>query len=171
MAQSDEPGRRTTIADTSVLLNYLGLGRLDLLTGLRRRIVVTPEVNEEVKRSRAALDLALAAGEISLESPPLGPEDAAIFTQLTRRLSLGDASCIAAARVLGADLATDDRATQRAAAGVAPESAILGSEALLAEAVQSGLLTLADGDALLSELVKLRYRPKVASLRELLGDG
>jgi predicted nucleic acid-binding protein len=171
VARPDEPGRRTTITDASVLLNYLGLGRLDLLTGLRRRIILTPEVNLEVKRNRAALDAALAAKEIAIQSPPLGPDDAALFAQLARRLSLGDAACVIAARDFSADLARDDRATQRAAARVVPEEALVGSEALLAEAVRTGLLALADGDALLGELVKLRYRPKVASLHELLGEG
>ena len=67
MMGSDELGG-TTVTDASVLLNYLGLGRLNLLTGLPRRTVLTPEVNQEAKRNRAPLDAALAAGEITIES-------------------------------------------------------------------------------------------------------
>lgn len=169
MTPSEHSGR-TTVTDASVLLNYLGLGRLDLLTRLPRRTVLTPEVDREAKRNRAPLDAALAAGEITIESPPLAPDDAALFARLAQRLSLADASCVVAAKVLGADLATDDRATRRAAEDVLPHDTLVGTEMLLAEAVRAGLLTLTDGDALLGELVKIKYRPKVASLRELLGQ-
>jgi predicted nucleic acid-binding protein len=169
MTRSDETARRTTVADASVLFNYLGLARLDLLTGLPRRIVLTPEVDQEAKRNRGPLEAALAAGAIAIESPPLDAEDAALFARLARRLSLADASCVVAAKVLGADLAMDDRVARAAAAGVLPADALVGTEALLAEAVGAGLLSLAAGDALLGELVKIKYRPNVASLRELLG--
>jgi len=169
MTRSEGTGQRTTVTDASVLFNFLGLGRLELLTGLPRRAVLTPEVNAETRRNRAPLEAALAAGEIAIESPPLELADAALFARLARRLSLDDASCVVAAKVLGADLATDDRATRRAAADLLPAGALVGTEELLAEAVRARLMTLAEGDALLGELVKIKYRPSVASLRELLG--
>ena len=167
MVEAGQAELRPTVVDASVLLNYLGLGRFDLLTGLRRRIVITPEVNAEIRRDRTELETALAAGRVRVENVPLG-EDGELFARLTRRLSVADASCIVAARAFSADLATDDRAARRAAAEVLLESRILGTEALLAEAVRTGLLTLAHGDRLLGELIRIKYRPKIASLRELI---
>lgn len=169
MWTEDTSRRRPTIVDASVLLNFLGLCRLDLLTALARRIVITPEVNLEIKRYRMGLDVALTSEEVRAVSPTLDEEDSRHFARLTRRLSVADASCIVAAKVLGADIASDDRAVCRAAAELLPLEAIVGTETMLSEAVRAGLLTLVAGDELLGELIHIRYRPKVASLRELLG--
>ncbi len=159
--------QRSTIADASVLLNYIGLGRLDLLTSLpQRHILITAEVNTEIKRDRAALEAALDSGAIELVQHLLG-DDAALFARLTQRLSVADASCIVAARALDADLAVDDRRCRMSAAELMPDERLLGTEALLAEAIRAGGLTLEAADMLLVELVKIKYRPKIASFTEL----
>ena len=158
---------RPTVVDTSVLLNYLGPGRFNLPSGLRRLILITAEVNLEIKRDRAVLDGALASGRAQVENRLLG-EDAELFARLTRRLSIADASCIVTARALRADLATDDRVLRNAATEVLAEDRLLGTESLLAEAIQAGLLTLEEGDLLLGELVTFKYRPKIASFREII---
>lgn len=44
----------------------------------------------------------------------------------------------------------------------------LGTEVLLAEAIREGALSIEEGDELLGELTKLRYRPQVQSLCELM---
>jgi len=59
--------RRLTVPDASVLINYLGLGRFDLLAALLlaalpRDLVVTTEVAREIRRNRADMSDALAAG-------------------------------------------------------------------------------------------------------------
>lgn len=139
-----------------------------MLTGLPRKLIVTAEVNEQIKRNRTALDIALESGRIRVENPPLG-EDAELFARLSRTLGIADASCIAAARALGADLAADDRTFRREAEkALSPEQSLLGTETLLAEAVRAGALDIEEGDELLEELVGLRYRPKVRSLHELM---
>lgn len=156
------------MVDASVLMNFLGLMRFELLTGLPRRFVVTEEVNTQILRNRAALDAALAASLFRLESPPL-EEDAGLFGRLARTLGAADASCIAAARALGAEMVSDDPAVLREAGeNLLPWDAWLGTEELLAEAVKAGLLDAEGGDALLEELATLNYRPKVQSLRGLI---
>lgn len=155
------------MVDASVLINFLGLERFDLLTSLPRRFVVTEEVNGQIQRNRTPLDAALAAGLFRVENPPLG-DDAELFGRLTRMLGVADASCIAAARALGAGLAADDRVFRREAERTLPTArALLGTESLLAEAVEEGSFELQAGNALLEELAALRYRPKVSDLREL----
>lgn len=95
-------------------------------------------------------------------------EDTELF-KLSRMLGVADASCIVAARALGADLAADDKTFLREAEKVLlSEQTLLGTETLLAEAVHMGALDIEEGDELLGELVGLRYRAKVRSLRELL---
>ena len=159
--------RRATFADASVLLNYIGLRRLDLLTNLpQRHILITVEVNAEIKRDRAAVEAGLASGAIQLVHHLLG-DDADLFARLTQRLSVADASCIVAARALDADLAVDDRRCRLSAAELMPDERLLGTEALLAEAIRAGGLTVEAADTLLVELVRIKYRPKIASFREL----
>lgn len=154
--------------DASVLINFLGLGRFDLLTDLPRGLVITAEVNGQVQRNRSALDAALEADLVRVEDPPLG-EDAGLFARLSRMLGTADASCITTAKVLEADLAADDKTFLREAEkALPPEQALLGTEKLLAEVISARLLNLEEGDALLGKLPELRYRPKVQSLREIL---
>lgn len=168
MAASGVPERRLTVVDASVLINFLGLKRFELLTELPREFVITAEVNGQIKRNRTALDAALAAGLFRVENPPLG-EDAELFGRLTRMLGRADASCIATAKRLEADLAADDQTFLREAEAALPlGQTLLGTEVLLAEAVRAKLLSLGAGDALLAELARLRYRPKVQNLQELM---
>lgn len=124
------------------------------------------ELSERAKCYRYP-DAALSAGEIRVENPLL-EEDTELF-KLSRMLGVADASCIVAARALGADLAADDKTFLREAEKVLlSEQTLLGTETLLAEAVHMGALDIEEGDELLGELVGLRYRAKVRSLRELL---
>lgn len=151
-----------------MLINFLGLERFELLTGLPREFVITGEVNAQIKRNRPALDAALTVGLFRVENPPL-EDDAELFGRLTRMLGVADASCIAAAKKLGADLAADDSIFLREAErALSSERTLLGTELLLVEAVKEELVSLEAGDELLAELVGLRYRPKVQSLRELV---
>jgi hypothetical protein len=65
--------------------------------------------------------------------------------------------------------AADDRAVLREAEKILSSGqALLGTEALLAEAVRVGALSMAKGDELLGKLTQVRYRPRVRSLRELI---
>ncbi len=153
--------------DASVLINYLGLGRFDLLAGLPRDLIVTAEVSHEIVRNRAALERALESGEMQVEDRPLGV-DAELFARLTARLGVADASCIVTARALGADLAVDDRAASREATAILGPGRLTGTEKLLVEAVRAEMIDEAGADMVLRELIGLRYSPKVTRIRELL---
>ena len=160
---------RRTVLDASVLINFLGLERFDLLLRVSHRaLFVTGEVDAQIRKHRAAFDAALRAGQIALVNPLLDEEESALFVRLAARLGHADASCILAAKVLAADLAMDDLAARQAARQVLPLDRLLDTERLLAEAVRARLLTIDEGDALLQQLPLLKYRPKLRTLRELL---
>lgn len=162
--------RRSTVIDTSVLINYLSAGRFDLLIKLpHRRILITEEVHAEIIRNRAILETALAHGQIEVTNPLLG-EDIELFARLTKILSLADASCIVAARALASDLAADDRILRREALKVLSEANLLRTEVLLAEAVKENLLLIDEGNSILQALIKMRYRPSILRIEELLGE-
>jgi predicted nucleic acid-binding protein len=159
-----------TVVDSSILINFLGLARFDLLF-VARRLAVTAEVNAEILRNREPLDESVARGDVVVQALLLDAAEAKQFARLTRRLSIADASSILLAARLGADLAVDDRTFRAEATLVLPQERLVGTEDVLAEAVRAGALSLADGDRLLGLLPALRYRPRVASLGELLTPG
>lgn len=160
------PQRRLTVVDASILINFLGLGRFDLLF-VARRVAITAEVNAEIQRNRAALDAAIARGDLTVHALLMDAAETAAFARLTRRISAADASSIILAARLGGDLAVDDRAFRGEAAATVP-SPLLGTEDLLADAVRTGALSLAEGDRLLGLLPALRFLPRIASLSEIL---
>lgn len=89
---------------------------MDLVTGLPRHLLITPEVLRQIVRNRAVLDAAV--------TPIHDGGDAELFAQLARRVGAADASCIVAAKVPDADLAFDDpgSVTMDQAAGFAPST-------------------------------------------------
>jgi predicted nucleic acid-binding protein len=161
------PTWRQTVVDSSILINFPGLARFDLLF-VARRLAITAEVNAEILRNRAPLDAAVARGDVVVHALLLDAAEATQFARLTRRLSIADASTILLAARLGADLAVDDLTFRAEATMLLMQDRLLGTEDMLAEAVRAGALSLADGDCLLGLLPSLRYQPKVASLGELL---
>jgi predicted nucleic acid-binding protein len=166
--RAEESARQSTLADSSVLINFLGLGRLDLLISLpQRAVLIVPEVVDEIRRNRTLLDAALGSGGVRQVESMIAT-DLALFAKLTHRISIADASCILTAKALDADLAVDDRLCRRLAEAELPGHRLIGTEGLLLEAVLVGLISMEEGDGLLAVLPSLRYRPKVTRLAELL---
>jgi predicted nucleic acid-binding protein len=128
--------------------------------------MIVPEVDSEIRRNRTALEAAMQTSSLRQVESMIA-SDLTLFTRLTRRISAAYASCIVAAKALGADLAVDDRVCRQLAAGELSEQRLTGTEWLLLEAVQAVLITMEEGDRVLHDLVTVKYRPKVQSLRDL----
>src|SRR5688572_23478737 len=110
------------IADTSTLINFLRIGRVDLLVGLTAyRFLVTDHVRAEVTTHYPAqlanLDFAILAGHLA-ELTLTDPTEHAVFAEMKKhRLGDGECAAIAAASVGKMVLAIDDiRARKKAAA-------------------------------------------------------
>src|SRR4051812_3856951 len=110
------------IIETSTLINFLRISRVDLLAGLTSyRFVVTDHVRADVRAHYPAqlsnLEFALLAGHL-IEIPLTAPAEHAVFAEMKKhRLGDGECSAIAAASVRGLPLAIDDiRAKKKAAA-------------------------------------------------------
>lgn len=141
------------ITDTSTLVNFLRIGRVDLLAGLTSyRFVVTDHVRAEVTSDYPAqlsnFEFALLAGhvvEITLDTPA----DLTVFAELTA-LRLGDGECasIAAALNRGLPLAIDDNRARKKAVARNPTLRLLDTVGLMVEAIQAALLTVAEADAI-----------------------
>ncbi len=141
------------ITDTSTLVNFLRISRVDLLAGLASyRFVVTNHVRTEVTAfypaQLANFEFALMAGhlvEITLDTPA----ELQVFGEL-KSLRLGDGECasIAAALNRGLPLAIDDIRARKKAVARDPSLRLLDTIGLMIEAIQAGLLIIVEADAI-----------------------
>lgn len=162
------------VTDTSVLVNFLRIDRMELLGGLPCRFLVTDHAAseltdfypEQVERYEAAL----ASGHV--EACTVTDEAALdIFGRLTSttRLGVGESATIAHAIVTGAGVAIDDRRaineTQRIAEGLV----IVRTADLMVQVIQCAILTVEEADAIKDDwAANHRFRIPVASFAEMM---
>lgn len=165
------PGsNRSPIAvDTSVLLNFLKAGRLDILRACTARLVIPTEVRGEVQRPDqvAALDAALANGWIS-EEPITATAEVALFAQLAARgaLGIGERAVIAIAATRGWGAALQDKPAREEAQRRSKAMELHNTESFVREAVGHGAITYDEADALLVEWrTQHRFRSLLTTFR------
>lgn len=148
-------GRDEAIIDTSVLLNFLKIDRVDLLARhpAYRFVVVDLVRNEVTKRGQAArLEAAIQAGQVFADRPPeaIDPAEVETFVSLSAAMKIGNGerAAVAAAKVRGLALAMDDQiAWKRAAAfcvGIPREDTVN----IVVSLIKAGVLTVAEADAI-----------------------
>jgi len=153
--KSHEPDE--VVLDTSVLINFLAVDRVDLLARHPDyRFLVTEHVRGEVTAHYSnqveRIDAALATSaleEIRVEAV----EELALFAQLTenRRLGLGECAAIAAAVHRRHVLAIDDKVARRAALALSPSISIIDTQALMVSLIRSDVLSVQDADVIKSD--------------------
>ncbi|NOZ59402.1 MAG: DUF3368 domain-containing protein [Euryarchaeota archaeon] len=153
------------VIDTTVLSNFSLVGRLDILEELfLKRLLTTEEVLGEIKvgierKILPEIDIeCIKTVKIESELP--------IYIKLREKFGKGEASCLAIALNRGLKLLTDDIDARRFAQrhGI-PVSGTVG---VLAAAVEEGIITLEEGNKLLSEMIEKGYYSPVESLDEVL---
>lgn len=165
------PGsNRSPIAvDTSVLLNFLKAGRLDILHACTARLVIPTEVRGEVRRPDqvAALDAALADGRI-IEEPITATAEVALFALMTARgaLGIGERAVIAIAATRGWGAALQDKPAREEAQRRNRAMELHNTESFVREAIGHGAITYDEADALLLEWrTQHRFRSLLTSFR------
>ena len=165
------------IFDTTVLSNLAAVGRLDLLEKRYRKMAVTTvEVSDELRRGFQAgygyLEDALQqiqsinpGGWLRIAAPESAAEHQ-LRAESDLLLDPGEASCLALAISRGLILATDDLAARQ----LAQERDVLltGTVGILIAMVRDGSLSLTKANAILAEMIGLRYRSPVDRLYELI---
>lgn len=162
------------VTDTSVLVNFLRIDRMDLLGALPCQFLVTDHAAgeltdfypEQVDRFNAAL----TAGHVAACTVT---EDAAldIFGQLagTSRLGVGESATIAHAMVTGAGVAIDDRRAINEAQRIAEGLVIVRTADLMVRMIELAIITLADADTIKDNwAANHRFRIPVGSFSELI---
>ncbi len=153
------------VVDTTVLSNFSLVGRLDILKRLfMGELCTTDEVLREI---RVGMDRKVLPQTdwswikiVEIES------EMHLYSKLCERFGKGEASCLAIALNRGLKILTDDIDARKFAQrrGI-PVSGTLG---ILAAAVEDGIITLEEGNRLLSEMIEKGYYSPVESLDEIL---
>jgi predicted nucleic acid-binding protein len=167
--------RDPVVLDTSVLINFLAIDRVDLLAQHPQyRFLVTEHVRNEVTAhyQDQLFRLEAALRERALEETRVEAiEELALFAQLTQnpRLGLGECAAIAAAVTRTQPLAIDDKAARKAAFDVAPAQVILDTQSILLSLLRAGVLTLPQADTIKTTWEEEHnFRLKIGSFAELL---
>ena len=162
------------VTDTSVLVNFLRIDRIDLIAGHSHDFLATDHVAAEIsdrypdqqQRFAAALD----AGIIS-ETRVTAPKALQVFGALfaTGRLGAGECSAIALAVHCGYILAIDDRLAIRHARRADAALRILSTQDLMVSMIREGLLGITDADLIKQEwATRHRFRLGLVSFQELI---
>ncbi len=143
------PGERTQVVlDTSVLLNFLRVGRLDLLVGLPgHEFLLTDHVRGEVTYPAQAATLQQALQNRQLvELLVDDPGELLAFGRLTalRVLGVGECAALAVAVSRGLPIGIDDKAARKKAVALFGFDRFIGTADLVALAVRAGLINAAD---------------------------
>jgi predicted nucleic acid-binding protein len=160
------------VADTSVLLNFLKIGREQLLTQLPEPVAVTNHVREELtvleQRERlVTLIVSNQIQEIILDSIP----ELQMFARFmaSGRLGPGECSALTHGILHKSTVALDDSRAIKEARKTDASVKILQTQDIVVRLIQSGQLTIQEADAIKQEWAKMhRFALGFSSFQELL---
>ncbi|GIK80934.1 MAG: hypothetical protein BroJett024_20390 [Alphaproteobacteria bacterium] len=166
------------VADTSVLINFLRIDRMDLIGAHPASFIATDHVAGEIADTYPDQQMryaaALTAAHIS-EQRIDDPAELELFLRLAahERLGAGERSAIAVALNRKCALAIDDsRAIQKAIieAGIAGSSlVIVRTQDIVVELIRQSVISLQAADAILADwATNHRFKLKITSFQELL---
>lgn len=162
---------RKVVVDTSVLINFLVLDRLDLLGALGGLAFLLPgEVVAEVQRAeqRVALQFGVKAGWLATTELQ-EPEELRRFTEYRTTLDSGESACLAIAQTRRWLIACDEKgAFRRKATAALGIQRILTTPGLLLRALKQGLISVEEADLGKALLERRKFRMAFGSFRDLL---
>lgn len=166
-----DPTDELLLSDSSTLINFLRVGRKDLLTALPYRLLVTDVARREIleRYQSEQLEEALILGEFSIVELVDLPDLQAAGQLEAQGLGAGEAFSIVAAYKLGATLGIDDRTARNVALRQYPSLVCVTTQDLVLSNIREGTLSVAEADAL-KELWRTRHRfaLKLASFADLM---
>jgi predicted nucleic acid-binding protein len=153
--------------DSSVLINFCAVRRLDLLvaTCSPPRYVLADVLEELEPECRHQVDELLARNDLAVATLH-GRDELERWATYTQRLDPGEAATLAAAVARGWSIAIDERAARRIAANDIGTDRITGTVGILRAAVAHDHVTIDEGDGLLELMIDDGYWSPVQSLRE-----
>lgn len=166
--------REIAVSDTSVLINFLAVGRVDLLVH-EYQVLITNHVRREVTlhypEELARLEEALNSGQLT-EIVVATREELETFANLIgspKRLGAGECAAIAAAIHRNVPITIDDRVAIRQLQNQYPMCKVETTQSIMVRLIRAGAISIGIADQLKSEWEnKFRFRLKVSSFAELL---
>src|SRR6266542_585677 len=158
-------GRLLVVCDACVLINFLLVGRPDLLTANKHyRFIMTEHVSAEVTDLAQAEQLQSCVVSGGLETTAVTDlEELALFAELTRVLGSGEAAAIAVAFHRDLAIATDDRRSLAEVQRRLGPGRALTTPGILLGSVRAGTLTVEEADDIKAELERQRFRMSFSS--------
>jgi predicted nucleic acid-binding protein len=159
------------IADSSTLLNFLVVERMDLMLELGYSVHVVDAVIHEIKTERVLLDRLLKEGAIKrvvLDGPQI-TATVASFTEVG--LGAGEALSYAAAIELNCAIAIDDRRAVKRATSTAGHLPVITTADIVLAAIKENRIELQEAEALkLAWEQNHKFRLRFDSFAVLLED-
>lgn len=160
-------GPATIVLDTSVLLNFVNIGRIELLGQLGASVVLPDQVVDEIRRpaQRKAVEDAVAAGILDLQSIRNSVE-VALFTDLRAagRLGAGECAVLAVALTRNWAAGLQDRRARLEGQHRRRDLTLCQTEDLVLALIRSGHLTVEEADGFLVEwATRHRFRSRFTS--------
>lgn len=162
------------ITDTSVLINFLKIDRLDLLGNCSCKFLVTNHVRDEISANYSTQAQCYEKGlfaEFLQEIIVNNINEIKLFGTLMRdnRLGEGECSALAAAIYRGYSVAIDDRLATKVGMHLSPSLKILTTQDIMILIIQEQLLTIAEADSILTDWkMNHRFSLKIASFSDLI---
>jgi predicted nucleic acid-binding protein len=153
-------GSILVVADTSFLVNFLAINRMDILAGLRayafrvpNHVVIEVEYEDQKERLHAAL-----AGGLLSEIEITDLSEIALYAELRDFLGDGESACLAVAATRRWVIATDEkRRLRREIFERLGEGYLLDTPGALVAALRAGILTAPEAEAIRQELAQHRF--------------
>ncbi len=162
------------ITDTSVLVNFLCIDRMDLIARHSHRFLITEHVKEEITdhypEQQARLNAALADGTLEVVTVS-GNAALDLFRTLseTGRLGAGESAAIACAIANNYAIAIDDRAAVAQARQLKSDLVVLGTQEIMVHLIRLGVIDLTEADGVKDTWAEHhRFRLAIGSFAELL---
>lgn len=162
------------IADTSVLVNFLAVDRMDLIKRHGCRFLITNHVRHEITEhyqdQLTRLKIALEQ-EILEEIIITDPEEVKTFVELTslEKFGKGECACISVAIHRHYTLAIDDKSAIKQALLSCPAIPIITTQDLIVSMIKIGILSINEADAIKNEWADShKFKLKINSFSDLL---
>lgn len=152
--------------DNTVLFNFGLVERADLLYSLwGERVCTTGAVIREYQAGVLAAGVSQYAWQ-DLPVIPLSEEEQSWIADLPPFLGAGEAACLAAAVHRNGAFASDDRKARNVARGFGLP--VFGTVGILLRSIEVSLLTIAEAQELLDEMIAAGYRSPIQDLNDIL---
>lgn len=166
--------KKILITDTSVLINFLNIDRLDWLIAFPGKFLITEHVIDEITNDfsdqQKILSTALANNQLEVIKVDCDKE-LELYNELIKegRLGSGECSAIACAINRGLCLAMEDSRACKQALKMKPSIEILKTQDIMIKLITNGAITINEAELIKMEWqTKFRFAFKFKSFSELV---